>query len=56
VGEVATRCRQAGVSCHAVVGRNDLDAFSIRMLDLASVTEAGTLEEIERAGREVAAG
>ncbi len=27
VAEVATRCRQAGVACHAVVGRDDLDAF-----------------------------
>jgi glycerate 2-kinase len=42
VGEVATRCRQAGVWCHAVVGSNALDAFSIRLLDLASVSEAGT--------------
>jgi glycerate 2-kinase len=56
VGEVATRCRQAGVSCHAVVGQNDLEAFRIRMLDLASVTKAGTLEEIEMAGRKLAAG
>jgi glycerate kinase len=56
VGEVATRCRQAGVSCHAVVGQNDLEAFRIRMLDLASVTKAGTLEEIEKAGRKLAAG
>jgi glycerate 2-kinase len=55
VGEVATRCRQAGVSCHAVVGRNALDPFRIRMLDLASVTEAGTPEQIERAGRGLAA-
>jgi glycerate 2-kinase len=56
VGEVATRCRQAGVSCHAVVGQNALEPFRIRMLDLASVTEAGALEEIEAAGRELAAG
>jgi glycerate 2-kinase len=56
VGEVATRCRQAGVSCHAVVGQNDLEAFRIRMLDLASVTKAGTLKEIEMAGRKLAAG
>ena len=49
-GEVATRCRQNGVACHAVVGRNELDPFAERILDLASVTEATTLEELERAG------
>jgi glycerate 2-kinase len=54
VGEVATRCRQAGVACHAVVGRNDLDLFEQRLLDLASVGEAGTLPALEAAGRELA--
>jgi glycerate kinase len=51
VGEVATRCRQGGVACHAVVGRNALDPFEERVLDLASVTEATTLEELAKAGR-----
>jgi glycerate 2-kinase len=51
VGEVATRCRQGGVACHAVVGVNALEPFEERILDLASVTEAPTLEELERAGR-----
>ena len=51
VGEVATRCRQGGVSCHAVVGQQALDEFSGRILDLASVTEAGTLDEMRAAGR-----
>src|SRR5437764_221662 len=46
VGEVATRCRQAGVWCHAVVGRNELDDFAIRLLDFASVHEAGTKKEL----------
>ena len=53
VGEVATRCRQAGVPCHAVVGRIELDPFAQRILDLASVTEATTLEELEEAGRQL---
>ena len=53
VGEVATRCRQGGVACHAVVGRNALDPFQERILDLASVTEATTLEELAQAGREL---
>jgi glycerate kinase len=51
VGEVATRCRQAGVPCHGIVGRNELDAFAQRILDFASLREATTLEELEEAGR-----
>jgi glycerate kinase len=54
VAEVATRCRQAGVWCHAVVGRNELDLFGTRVLDLASVHEAGDLEELRAAGRALA--
>jgi glycerate kinase len=50
VGEVATRCRQGGVACHAVVGENALGAFDARVLDLASVTEAGTPAELAAAG------
>ena len=50
VGEVATRCRQGGVTCHAIVGRNRLDPFGERIIDLASVTEATTLDEMSRAG------
>ena len=53
VGEVATRCRQSGVTCHAVVGKIELDPFSERVLDLASLTEATTLEELEEAGRKL---
>ena len=51
VGELATRCRQAGVTCHAIVGRNRLAPFDERTIDLASVTEASTLAELKRAGR-----
>ncbi|MEA2332580.1 MAG: glycerate 2-kinase [Thermoleophilaceae bacterium] len=51
VGELATRCRQAGVPCHGVVGKIELDAFSERILDFASLAEATTLEELEQAGR-----
>ena len=54
VSEVATRARQAGVPCHAVVGRCELDAFGVRVLDLQAVLEAGTLAELERAGRDLA--
>ncbi|MEJ7749962.1 MAG: hypothetical protein WKF32_00750 [Thermoleophilaceae bacterium] len=52
--QLATRCRQAGVTCHAVVARNDLEPFEVRILDLESVTEATTLEELEVAGRALA--
>ena len=46
-GEIATRARQAGVPCFAIVGRDDLGRFGARMLDLQRVLEASTLEEIE---------
>jgi glycerate 2-kinase len=55
VSEVATRARQSGVPCHAIVGRRELDAFGLRVLDLQAVLEAGTLREIEGAGRKLAA-
>jgi glycerate kinase len=54
VAEVATRCRQAGVPCHAVVGQLDLDLFSRRILDLQQVLEAGTPAELARAGQTLA--
>jgi glycerate 2-kinase len=54
VGEIATRCRQGGVACHAVVGKNDLDQFAIRLLDFSSVTEAGTARKLRSAGAALA--
>lgn len=54
VGEVATRCRQSGVWCHAVVGANALDDFAIRLLDFASVREAGTRDELHDVGNALA--
>jgi glycerate kinase len=56
VAEVATRCRQAGVGCHAVVGKNDLAPFEQRILDLASVSEAESIVALERVGRELGGG
>jgi glycerate kinase len=55
VFEVATRCRQAGVACHAVVGRNELEPFEARLIDLSTVTEAGTERRLRTAGRRLAA-
>jgi glycerate 2-kinase len=54
VSEVATRARQSGVPCHAVVGSRDLDAMGARILDLDRVIEASTLAQLEAAGRSLA--
>jgi glycerate 2-kinase len=53
VGEIGTRCRQAGVPLHAIVGRRDIDRFEARLIDLERIDEATTLEEIEAAARRV---
>ena len=52
-GEVAVRARQAGVPCHAVVGRDDLDPLDARILDLGQIVEAGDDAALEIAGREL---
>lgn len=54
LSEVATRARQMGVPCHAIVGSSDLDGFERRILDLQVVLEASTLKQLERAGRKLA--
>jgi glycerate kinase len=54
VSEVATRARQSGVPCHAVVGTRELDSMGARILDLDRVIEATTLAELEEAGRALA--
>ncbi len=54
VSEVATRSRQAGVPCLAVVGTRELDAMGARVLDLERVLEATTLAELRDAGRQLA--
>lgn len=55
VSEIATRARQAGVPCHAIVGTRELDAFGVRVLDLQAVLEASTLAQIEAAAAALAA-
>jgi glycerate kinase len=55
VAEVATRCRQGGVACHAVVGEDAMDDFRERIIDLGVVVEASTERELEAAGRRLAA-
>ena len=54
VSEVATRARQAGVPCHAVVGSNQLEPFDARILDLQLILEAGKVSEFEAAGAKLA--
>jgi glycerate 2-kinase len=52
-GEIATRARQAGVPCHAIVGANAIDRFSARILDLQVILEASTREEIAAAAEDL---
>src|SRR3954451_4540744 len=55
VGEIGTRARQGGVPLHAIVGRDALDPFGKRMIDLQLVQEATTPEELEAAGETLGA-
>ncbi|WP_028058065.1 glycerate kinase [Candidatus Solirubrobacter pratensis] len=55
VGEIGTRARQAGVPLHAFVGRDELDPFGKRIIDLQVVRETTTLEQLEAAGEELGA-
>jgi glycerate kinase len=55
VGEIGTRTRQAGVPLHAIVGRDELEPFGKRIIDLQVVREATTLEELEAAGEQLGA-
>jgi glycerate kinase len=51
--EIATRARQAGVPCHAIVGTSAIDRFSARILDLQVILEAGTPEALRDAGEDL---
>ncbi len=54
VSEVAGRARQAGTPCHVVVGSDALPAAERPALGVGLVLEAGTCEELEDAGRQLA--
>lgn len=54
VGEVATRARQSGVPCHAIVGQMAMTAFDARILDFESVREAGSADAIAVAAESLA--
>jgi glycerate kinase len=53
-GEIAVRARQAGVTAHAVTGRNELGSFDVRILALERILEAGTIADLEDAGVQLA--
>jgi glycerate kinase len=53
-GELATRARQGGVPCHAVVGQNGISKFDARIVDLMEIIEATTRDELVAAGRYLA--
>ncbi len=54
VGEIARRCRSAGIPLHAIAGRVELGPEASERLGLASARQAGTLEQIEAAAEEIA--
>jgi glycerate kinase len=54
-GEIARRCRAARLPLHAIVGQNALAADQIARFELASVSEASSVEEIEVAAARIAA-
>ncbi|HTN24729.1 MAG TPA: glycerate kinase [Solirubrobacteraceae bacterium] len=54
-GEIATRARQGGVPCHAVVGVDAIERFDARILDLQAIIAAATIAELEAAGEALAA-
>lgn len=56
VGEVATRARQAGVPCHAIVGQKVMTEFDARILDFESVVEASSAEAVAEAAERLADG
>jgi glycerate 2-kinase len=54
-GEIARRCRAARRPLHAIVGQNALADDQIARFELASVSEASSVEEIEAAAARIAA-
>jgi glycerate kinase len=52
---LAARCSRAGVPVHAVVGSSALSPSELEQLSLCSLREAGSIAEIEAAGRAIAA-
>lgn len=56
LGAIVDACARHGKDLHLVVGRNGLDRNLVGKLPIRSIREAGTLEALSAAGREIAAG
>jgi glycerate kinase len=54
VGQLARRCREAGLPLHVITGSNRLDAAEATRRGIASVSEAGTPEAIGDAAGQIA--
>lgn len=52
--EIATRARQGGVPAYAVTGKDLLDSFDARILDLQVILEARSARALQSAGRKLA--
>jgi glycerate kinase len=52
--EIATRARQAGVPAYTVTAHNELNRFDQRILDLQTVTQARSAEQLTAAGEQIA--
>jgi hypothetical protein len=52
--EAATRARQSGVPAYAVAGRDELDPFEARIIDLQVILKASTPRTLSAAGRKLA--
>lgn len=56
VGQIAEACAAAGRDLFVLVGRDEIDHDELRGLPIRRVREAGTLEALRAAGREIAEG
>ncbi len=56
LGSIAELCARADKDLHVVVGRDELDRSLIGELPIRSIREAGTLEALATAGREIGRG
>ncbi len=54
LGTIAALCARQGKDLHVVAGRDELDRNLIGALPIRSIREAGTLETLSAAGREIA--
>lgn len=50
-GEIATRCRQAGVACHLICAPPAPDAFAARIYDLQTVHAIDAADELPATAR-----